>query len=208
MQELQVHMVLILIIACHTHDRRPPAQGRLVHLRIHQHYRVQREMLLVEDEPVRYACEFEYQVHPVRLRCQHSPVSQPPSLPVSLSPCLPVSLSPYHKQPDVLPGKQVKTRGRGLVRLTAIIEDGVQSETVLQRQFRIVPRPDQRQHPVSLSPCLPASLSPCLPVSLSHAHREILEIQAVHRKGKPRQVFHWRVEADAHLEAPAVHSDD
>ena len=53
MEELQIYVVLILVIASHTGDRYLSAQGRLMHMGIHQHNRVQGEMLPVEGKLIR-----------------------------------------------------------------------------------------------------------------------------------------------------------
>ena len=41
MEELQVHMILVLVIACHTRDGCLTAQSCLMQLGIHQHHRIQ-----------------------------------------------------------------------------------------------------------------------------------------------------------------------
>ena len=78
---------------------------------------------------------------------------------------------PDDEQADVLTGKQIKTGCRGLEGLTAVVEDGIESETVLQRELRIVPWLYKGY------------------LLVFNADTEILKIQIVYYKGKSGQVF-------------------
>ena len=94
------------------------------------------------------------------------------------------------EQSDVLAGKQVETGGGGLIGLRPVVEYRVQSETVLEGEFGIVPRSDEGQ------------------LMVLDTDGEILEVQAVHRKGKSRQILDGCAEMEGHLEATTVHPYD